>query len=183
MIIFMLAAFISITVHELGHAVVGLRCGAPHAEILLYGLGGIARFPGARLSRGKLIAMTAAGPGAGFLLAGLSIGLAHLLATERFVHTGLYTFAKIMVVINLFWSVFNLFPILPLDGGQIVRELLGIRRLKLTCIISFIFVALLGTAVFFYTRSIFNLLLFAFFGSHTWQVWQQATALEKGRRE
>jgi Zn-dependent protease len=174
MLIFMLAAFVSITVHELGHAIVGLRCGAPYAEIMLYGLGGIARFPGARLSRWQTILMTAAGPGAGFVLAAISYGLWQAFSTEELVHTGLYTFAQVSLIINLFWSIFNLFPILPLDGGQIVREFLGPKRIKVTCIISFVFVAVLGAAVFYLTQSVFNLLLFVFFGSHTWQVWQHA---------
>ena len=34
--------------------------------------------------------------------------------------------------INLWWTVFNLLPILPLDGGQMLRNVLGPRNLKAT---------------------------------------------------
>ena len=45
-------------------------------------------------------------------------------------------FVDVMVTINVFWTIINLFPVLPLDGGQVLRETLGAKRIRLTCIIS-----------------------------------------------
>ena len=61
-IVFMVAAFVSILIHELGHAFTGLKFGAPAAYISLHGLGGAAAFPGAQLSSKHRILLTAAGP-------------------------------------------------------------------------------------------------------------------------
>ena len=68
-LIFMLAAFHSILIHELGHALTGLRAGAKQAVIQLHGMGGVAVFPDSRFTRGKSILVTAAGPAASILLA------------------------------------------------------------------------------------------------------------------
>ena len=37
--------------------------------------------------------------------------------------------------INFVWTFFNLLPIQPLDGGQIMREILGPTRRNLSCMI------------------------------------------------
>lgn len=173
-LVFMLAAFISILVHELGHAVVGLRLGAPQTAITLHGLGGFAVFPGAQFSRKQRILMTAAGPAAGFLLAAAAWGALQVLDSEHFRHTGLFLFTSTLFVINVFWSIFNLFPILPLDGGRIVGDVLGPKRVKATCIISFFTLILGGILLWNLTQSAFNLILIGLFAMHTFQVWQTA---------
>jgi Zn-dependent protease len=39
--------------------------------------------------------------------------------------------------VNFFWTFLNLLPIQPLDGGQILRELLGPSRIQITSWIGF----------------------------------------------
>jgi Zn-dependent protease len=78
-----------------------------------------------------------------------------------------------MVTINIFWSIINLFPVLPLDGGQILRDVLGPEKIKLTCIVSFITLAVLGTLLWMETRSLYNLMVMLFLGSYTWNLYQQ----------
>lgn len=177
---FMAAAFVSILIHELGHALAGLRMGAPRAEIHLHGMGGLAHFHGAPFTRKQSILMTAAGPAASLALAGIFfvVGIAVLgVEGERslsFVY--LQLFVGTMIAINVFWTIFNLFPALPLDGGQIVRDTLGPRRIKTTCIISFLTIAFMGLILWQYTGSYFNLIIVALLGAHTWQVFQAAKA-------
>ena len=68
------AVFISIVVHELGHALAARAYGmAP--RIVLYGMGGLAVFRPVRKSWISRVLIAAAGPGAGFLLAGLVVAL------------------------------------------------------------------------------------------------------------
>ena len=112
---------IAVLVHELGHAFVARTTGAS-PSIHLAGLGGLTTYvPPQRLSRARNIAISLAGPAVG-----LVIGLA-LVAYRRgvgvpsglgdsIVDTAIYT--------TLVWSILNLLPILPLDGGQALRELL-----------------------------------------------------------
>ena len=79
-----------------------------------------------------------------------------------------------MADINLIWALFNLCPILPLDGGQILRDILGPKRIKLTCIIGFITLAIIGYLLWYLTGSPYNLLLIVLLGSYTWKVYRQA---------
>jgi hypothetical protein len=69
-LLFVLAGFISILVHELGHALTARKFGA-YSSIVLQAFGGIAQHSGVRLSRPQSFAVTAAGP-----LLQIALGLA-----------------------------------------------------------------------------------------------------------
>ncbi|MCH2128104.1 MAG: site-2 protease family protein [Pirellulaceae bacterium] len=140
--------FVSILVHEMGHAWM-MRYYGWNPSVTLYAMGGFARYdhgfttqfssyqrPGNREYAQIIIA--AAGPGAGFLLAGLSVVVAELAGADiKFAvgrpsivvwHiTGLEgNFLMMMhftLFINIYWGLVNLLPVYPLDGGQISREL------------------------------------------------------------
>ncbi|MEM9157733.1 MAG: site-2 protease family protein [Verrucomicrobiota bacterium] len=179
-LVFMGAAFVSILVHELGHALTGMKCGARRVEIALHGMGGHAAFPGARFSRSSSILTTAAGPGASLALAILFWLCASVYFAGDMDYFWNYHyrvslvgyFVGSMVYANIFWTIFNLCPLLPLDGGQILRDVLGPQKLKLTCIIGFVTLAILGFFLVVLTGSIFNLIVLFFLGSYNWQVWQ-----------
>jgi len=176
-LIFMLAAFHSILIHELGHALTGLRSGAKQAMIQLHGMGGVAVFPDSRFTRGKSILVTAAGPAASILLAFSFAIISYLAAPhiDPYSRSGFFLgyFISIMVFINVFWSIFNLFPVIPLDGGQILRDILGPKHIKATCIIGFIFLALMAVILWVFTQSFFNMIIVLILGSYTWRIWQQ----------
>ncbi len=141
--------FVSILVHEMGHAV-AIRWYGWRPWITLYAFGGLASYqPGYSSSIGSYsrkgntptgqIIISAAGPLAGFLLAGLIAAV--LFAVERrsgffllgrpiFVGRGDFIenpYLAILVfqllVVNVFWGLINLLPVYPLDGGKISREL------------------------------------------------------------
>ena len=181
LVVFIAAAFLSILTHELGHALTGLKFGAPAAFIALHGMGGSAHFPGERFSRKQRILMTAAGPGASIALAIVALVIGMLLLQDEAntlprQQSLLSYFISTLVFINLFWSFINLCPVLPMDGGQILRDVLGPSRLRLTCIISFITLGILATLLWLVTQSIFNLIIAFLLGSHTWNVFKQTQA-------
>jgi hypothetical protein len=63
--------FVSVLAHELGHALVA-RVHGQQPSIMLYAMGGLTSFqPLRRLTHGQSIAISLAGPGAGFLVGGL----------------------------------------------------------------------------------------------------------------
>jgi stage IV sporulation protein FB len=176
-IVFMVAAFLSILIHELGHALTGLMMGAKSVFIQLHGWGGVAIFPDARFSRFKNIVVTAAGPLASILLAGLFTVISTY-ANLSFNPDSQLSFLWIhflytMVGINIFWSIFNLCPILPLDGGQILKDILGPKRIKLTCIIGFTTLAIIGYYLWKLTGSVYNLLIIAVLAGYTWKVYRE----------
>jgi len=119
--------FVSILVHELGHALVGRHFGAS-PSIRLHGFGGVTFLPGPRLSRSQNTLVSAAGP-----LAGLLLGLVTLVLRKA--PTDLPPLANLAIrdalYVNFVWTAINLLPIQPLDGGQILTQVLGPRRFGL----------------------------------------------------
>ncbi len=110
----------SVLVHELGHALMGKAFGlTPRIE--LQGMGGLTYFEAGRaeLPTAKSIAVSLAGPFAGFLLAGVIVGLGHTGA--RLGHPFPRDAFSMLLWVNLGWGTFNLMPMLPLDGGNVLR--------------------------------------------------------------
>jgi Zn-dependent protease len=118
--------FVSVLFHELGHAVVARRYGLS-PEISLYGMGGLTTYrTGRRLSRARSIFVSLAGPGAGLLLGGVVWGITQIPMPE------LNPIGRIallnLLFVNIAWSILNLLPILPLDGGSVMRSLVHMIR-------------------------------------------------------
>lgn len=121
--------FVSILVHELGHALTARAFGW-NPEIVLYSLGGYASFlPTWGYTTGRAIVVLLAGPGAGFVLCGGVVCLWLLCLAQGWMPENdlgrIYVRAAFvnMIFINLIWGLVNLLPVYPLDGGQISREL------------------------------------------------------------
>ena len=142
-LIWIAVVFVSIVIHELGHALAMHFFGQP-SRVVLY-IGGGLTIPdtwgnGSALTANEQILMLLAGPGAGFLFAGLTLG--GVLAAGGSVALGLlYGFIPFPVTylpfgggllnaiigtilwVNIFWGFINLVPTYPLDGGQVARLL------------------------------------------------------------
>lgn len=133
LLLFMLAGFISILVHELGHALTAKHMGK-RVEIVLQAFGGYAAYSGGgRLSRLQTILITAAGPALQILL-GLA-ALALVEQVEGLSLNGRY-FLRVLYSISIFWAILNLLPVLPMDGGRLLEAMLGPQRIRLTLQIS-----------------------------------------------
>ena len=148
------ALFVSILVHEMGHALVAKFYGWP-PEVFLYHFGGVARFlPMRDYTPGRSILISLAGPGAGFVLFGLTWLLHELLvrADVALSFEARVAFAD-MVYINLWWGLVNLLPVLPLDGGHVSEQVCGLVRprdglllaLKISIVVS-------GLVAFYFLR-------------------------------
>lgn len=129
-LIWVACVFVSILVHELGHALAARFYGYP-PEIVLYHFGGYAAFhPYWGYTTSRAIQILLAGPGAGFVLYGVMQGVEQLIIRYRFIPEDptqqrylVYVLIQ-MEWINLWWGLVNLLPVFPLDGGQISRHLL-----------------------------------------------------------
>jgi stage IV sporulation protein FB len=118
--------FASILVHELGHAFLARRFGYS-PSILLYQFGGLASYrPDASHSAWRSVGISLAGPAAGFAFLGLIWGLRAVLLPYAPWSGGpdllRFTLGS-LVWINLWWNLLNLLPVVPLDGGQVCREI------------------------------------------------------------
>jgi len=188
--------FLSILVHEYGH---GLMAKAFRASpsIVLHGLGGLCFSEAERQTVGQRLAVLICGPGAGFVLFGLAVlaswavrGIppADSLAligigggSPRTVFLGLGQSENIfeaygfLLWINLWWGIFNLSPIWPLDGGQITGVLLSrVNRregMRWTHIISLVTAGILAVVTYQWGET-FLPIFFALFALTNFQILQ-----------
>jgi Zn-dependent protease/CBS domain-containing protein len=109
--------FVSILLHELGHAVVARRQGLRTRSITLFVFGGVAQLEKDPRDGRAEFWMAAAGPVASLALAGLFYTLASL----PFLGASAAAVAKYLALINLMLALFNLVPAFPMDGGRLLR--------------------------------------------------------------
>jgi stage IV sporulation protein FB len=177
--IWVAVVFVSVLVHELGHAMVGLWLGG-RPEIRLQAFGGVT-FPFLRKRPGALlqIALSVAGPLAGLLLGGVAWVALHGLSLSRGGIPG-YSL-RLIAVTSVRWAALNLLPILPLDGGHVLEAALsGIRKKpsqRLAAIISIAVGGGLALYAFFIEENKFLGVLLALFAA------QNFAALGSGPRQ
>lgn len=120
-----LALFLIVMLHEFGHALACRQVGGAASRIVLWPLGGIAyvqppQRPGATLWS------VAAGPLVNVVLMPVLAAMLMIASMMRLPQSqpDVYTFLRALAGINGILLVFNLLPIYPLDGGQVLRSLL-----------------------------------------------------------
>ncbi|MDR1271004.1 MAG: site-2 protease family protein [Planctomycetaceae bacterium] len=184
------AAFVSILVHELGHALVFRHVYRVPSQIIFHGMGGMTvPFISHQKRYGFFgllyeIFLSAAGPLAGFVLAGffilisLSIQSGETFFENDIVHNGLNVRSIIdvfifnVVSISIFWGIFNLLPIYPMDGGQISREFFSFispRNGVANSLILSMITAILFAVLAFQFGLMLVALLFAYFAYQNYQ--------------
>jgi Zn-dependent protease len=166
---------VSVVFHEFGHALTAVLF-KQKARIQLIALGGVTMYEGPKLKFWQQFLITLNGPLFGFIL--------FLLATFLLTFSWPLLFAKILKatqMANLFWTIVNLLPVLPLDGGQLLRILLeaafGIRGFKASLLLGAAIAALLAFASFMLQQFLFGafFFLFAFQSFDTWRKSRFAT--------
>ncbi len=166
-LLFIVAGFLSILIHELGHALMMRRFGCRQVAIVLHAMGGVAISQGGRFSRGQDILVSLAGPA---LQATCGIAVLLLMAPGKGNWPPILDQLLILfVMISLFWAILNLVPVYPLDGGQILKGALGPRRIQLTLSISIAVAVTIGILLYLTTsRLLFPIML----GFAAWQNYQ-----------
>ncbi|MCA9138400.1 MAG: hypothetical protein KDB00_16630 [Planctomycetales bacterium] len=156
MIAWALCVFISILIHELGHAL-AFRFYGIQSSIVLYHFGGLAiptssYMPGRSISRigeKQQLIISAAGPGLQLLSALVVVLVIKLFGYEvtafRFMPSflaelpwvtdgermdsrGMLALSTFYLLPSVLWAFLNLVPVWPLDGGQIARSLILMNR-------------------------------------------------------
>jgi Zn-dependent protease len=120
-----LALFLIVLMHEFGHALACRQVGGTANRIMLWPLGGVAyvdppQRPGATLwsiAAGPLVNVALMPILYAALMMGRTLGWQHSLPDA-------YVFVRAILAIDIGLLVFNILPIYPLDGGQILRSLL-----------------------------------------------------------
>ena len=168
LVAFMIAAFLSVLIHELGHASVMRKFGDRNVQVVLYAFGGYAQ--GSRwFSRWQDILLTAAGPGLQ-IAAGLAV---HFLLGILEPSISWFTYlAAQFVFVSIFWAILNLVPILPLDGGRLCSAITGKPRLALR--ISLVTAIVLAAGFLYLGYGLFTPIFFGMLAYNNWQQLQQA---------
>ena len=170
-LIFVMAGFISILVHEMGHALMVRKFKQP-TEITLHGFGGYATYPIGVLSRTQSFLVTAAGPGLQILLALLLITLWKIIPIPP--ESLLNHLINNLVGVSIFWAILNCIPVYPMDGGQMMAAVLGPRREHLVYLISVFLAVFIGIASFLINFLVLPILM-ALFAWQNWQMYQNST--------
>ena len=119
--------FVSVLLHELGHAFRAMSEGMKIDGITLWLFGGVARFSGSFPSPGAEFRIAAAGPAVSLVLVAVFL-VASRLADAVSAPESVVAIADYLARINGIVVAFNLVPALPLDGGRILRSWLWRRQ-------------------------------------------------------
>jgi stage IV sporulation protein FB len=192
-----IAIFVSILIHELGHAF-ALRRYGQGSQIILHFAGGLTvpesiswggGYASVAITANQQIFISLAGPFAGFLFAGLVVAVSAAMGgtlLPNFIF-GFIPFPFVLLPvggeilnslvmdllwISIFWGFINLMPVLPLDGGTVIRYILtqtdplnGLRTSLWVSVISGAAVAFAGLVFLHstYMAILFGLLAFQSF--------------------
>jgi stage IV sporulation protein FB len=152
--------FVSILVHEFGHALMAKAFGQrPRIELVAFG--GLTYPEGPTLSKGKEFLVVLNGPIFGLCLFGLAT------LALPYVKGDWVSIVRAVQIVNLFWTIVNLLPVMPLDGGQLMRIILeaffGHKGTKAAICASGI-ISFMISAFFFVSGALIVGVLFFLFG-------------------
>jgi Zn-dependent protease len=174
----------SVLVHELGHALTAMAWGQK-AAIELIGFGGVTQRTGGRMKLWKECMIIANGPLAGFLLCLAALYLSNFLYTTH-PHSPLVGWLFIAFYVNLFWTILNLLPIQPLDGGKLLSMVLefffGLKGVKTSLFIS-ILVSGAASLFFFSYQAFLAGALFFLLAFESWQSWRSSLSVSEDDRD
>jgi Zn-dependent protease len=177
-----LALFLIVLLHEFGHAIACRHVGGMANRIMLWPLGGVA-YVNPPQRPGAMLWSIAAGPLVNVVLLPVFIAAYGFARMNHWQHSmpDLYQFLLGILVIDSVLLAFNLLPVYPLDGGQILRSLLWFvlgrgRSLMVTTILGFVGIAGI-IALAFFTRSIYTVAMALFMLMTCWNGLQQSRSL------
>ena len=179
-----LGLFVMVTMHEFGHALACRQTGGQAERIVLWPLGGIA-FVSPPARPGAMLWSIAAGPLVNLALVPIFTCAQFAAAHSGLVNTNPDAYLGITWLgrINLGLLIFNLLPIYPLDGGQILRALLWfpfgqIRSLFIATAVGFVGAAALLLAAVWWQSFWIGIMAF-FLLSRASLGWRQARYLRE----
>lgn len=204
-LVWIVVVFVSILVHELGHAFAFRRFGQP-SNILLHFSGGLtipeslpwgSGYATVSLTPNQHIFVSLAGPFAGFALAALTLAVGTALGGQIILSTllGFIPFPIVLLPygsgmlnevfltflwVNVFWGIINLLPVFPLDGGHVTRYVLiqsdPRNGLRTSLWVSVVTGGLLAVTGLLVMNSIYMAFLFGLLAFQSYQMLQGLSA-------
>lgn len=130
--------FVSVLVHEFGHALL-LRAFGQRPTVHITPISGLTH-PERPLPRGRNIAVSLAGSVFAFAVLGvpaifLRQQALHFPDGWAFQHPNWFWVVYFVAQVNIWWSIFNLLPLLPLDGGHVSESIIGPFRARVVAVV------------------------------------------------
>lgn len=122
-LLFVLAIFVCVLLHELGHALAARQFGIPTRNITLLPIGGVAALERMPRNPAQELWIAVAGPLVNVVIA--VVLASGLILTGITLETRPGVFLWQLALANAILVVFNLIPAFPMDGGRILRSLLA----------------------------------------------------------
>lgn len=175
-VLFILAVFGCVVLHELGHALAARRYGIGTRDITLLPIGGVASLESMPEKPSEELIVALAGPAVNFVIVLLLLPFLHLMPAmtemEQMTAINADNFLMMFMTVNVVLAFFNLLPAFPMDGGRVLRALLAMRleRAKATRIAARVGqVCALGFVILGFTSNPFLILIgiFIFLGAQS----------------
>jgi Zn-dependent protease len=166
--------FLSVLIHELAHAAMIGILGFGSSHVILGGMGGVT-INQRRAKPWQDLLISLAGPGSSFLLAFLSDWLWRtfpIFTQDRM----LAVLMPLLALANLWWGLFNLVPVPPLDGGHATRDFFRMFLTERNAFVIATWIAIVGgaaIAVWAFAQGVFFAAFYiAWFAYLAFQRWQ-----------
>lgn len=172
--------FVSVLIHEFGHALTAVLF-RQKANIQLVVLGGLTSYEGPKLKYWQQFFIVLNGPLFGFFLFLLATYILTLPLSPLW-----HAIFKSTQVANLFWTIVNLFPVMPLDGGQLLRivleALFGLPGLRASLFLGML-LSILLSFYFFIVQAFLVGAIFFLFAFQSFDSWRRSRLATTGDRE
>lgn len=184
-VIFVVLIFGCVLLHEFGHVLAARSFGVRTPDITLYPIGGVARLERMPEKPYQELIVAMAGPAVNVVIAALLLLIVGAGVTLGGVETMADPGAALLTrlaAVNIWLVIFNLIPAFPMDGGRVLRALLGMRMsfLRATRYASKVgrFIAVVFGVIGFFVKPILLFIaIFVYFGAK-----QELTMVEMRQR-